>query len=175
LVRLGSRFWAIKLQQLALAHQTPAVRPTGRPHTENGPPLGRPFLKDAPKMEGNISTVLIVDNDSAFRKLLRTLLEQGGDFAFCVEAESGVEAMEKAKQLLPNLVILDFAMPGTNGLQLAHNLLAIMPELPIFMLTAELSFHIEKEALASGIIAVFSKFDDLQTLLANARAVCGIK
>lgn len=65
-------------------------------------------------------------------------------------------------------------MPDMDGLQLAHNLLAILPELPIFMLTAERSFQIEKAALSSGIIAVFSKFDDLEALLANARAVCGI-
>lgn len=122
-----------------------------------------------------MSTVLIVDDDSAFRKSLRALLEHDGDFASCVEAESGAEAMEKMKYLLPNLVILDFSMPGMNGLQLARNLMAVMPELPIFMLTAEHSLQLEKEALSMGIIAVFSKFDDLQTLLANARAVCGIK
>jgi two-component system response regulator EvgA len=125
-------------------------------------------------MEGNISTVLIVDDDSAFRKFLRTLFEHGG-FEFCAEATSGMEAIEKAKHLSPNLVILDFSMPGMDGLQLARNLWTIMPELTIFMLTADRSLHIEKEALSCGISAVFSKLDDLETLLTNARVVCGIK
>ena len=59
-----------------------------------------------------------------------------------------------------------------NGLQLARELKAREPALPIFMLTADYDVDIEKEALALGITAVFSKLDDLTTLVANARAVC---
>ena len=126
-------------------------------------------------MERNISTVLIVDNDDSFRKVLRTLLEQGGGFDLCVEARSGTEAIEKSGHLLPNLVILDFSLPGMNGLQLAQKLWEIMPRLPIFMLTADHNVRVEKEALSCGIDAVFSKAEDLETLLPNARAVCGIE
>jgi DNA-binding NarL/FixJ family response regulator len=66
-------------------------------------------------------------------------------------------------------------MPEMNGLQLARELKTIAPELPIFMLTAGNDTAIEKQALSCGIIAVFSKLDDLATLVANARAVCGIE
>jgi CheY-like chemotaxis protein len=126
-------------------------------------------------MQGNMSTVLIVDNDSSFRAVLRTLLEQGGGFDFCIEAGSGIEAIEKSSQLLPKLAILDFSLPDMNGLQLAHELRKIVSQLPIFMLTAEGDFHAEKEALSRGINAVFSKIEELETLVANARAVCGIE
>jgi CheY-like chemotaxis protein len=85
-------------------------------------------------MEGIMFTVLIVDNDSSFRKVLCTLLEQGG-FDSCIEARSGTEAIEKSRHLLPNLVILDFSLPGMNGLQLAQELREILPRLPIFMPT----------------------------------------
>jgi DNA-binding NarL/FixJ family response regulator len=122
-----------------------------------------------------ISTVLIVDDDSAFRTVLRTLFDHGSGFDAFVEAENGVEAIAKTKQLLPNLAVLDFAMPKMNGMQLARELKAIAPEMPIFMLTAEYDTDIEKEALSCGITAVFSKLDDLATLVANARAVCGMK
>jgi DNA-binding NarL/FixJ family response regulator len=122
-----------------------------------------------------ISTVLIVDDDSAFRTVLRTLFDHGSGFDAFVEAENGVEAITKTKQLLPNLAVLDFAMPEMNGMQLARELKAIAPEMPIFMLTAEYDTDIEKEALSCGITAVFSKLDDLATLVANARAVCGMK
>jgi hypothetical protein len=47
--------------------------------------------------------------------------------------------------------------------------------LPIFILTADCNLREEEEALSCGIDAVFSKLDDLEALLANARAVCGIK
>jgi CheY-like chemotaxis protein len=125
-------------------------------------------------MERNISTVLIVNNDDSFRKVLRTLFEQGG-FDLCVEARSGTEAIEKSGHLLPNLVILDFSLPEMNGIQLAQKLWEIMPRLPIFMLTADSNVRVEKEALSCGIDAVFFKAEDLETLLPNARAVCGIE
>jgi DNA-binding NarL/FixJ family response regulator len=119
--------------------------------------------------------VLIVDDDTAFRKVLYTLFDSGSGFDACVEAGNGAEAMAKAKQLLPTLAILDFSMPEMNGLQLARNLKTIVPELPIFMVTADYDADIEKEALSCGITAVFSKLDDLATVVANARAVCGIE
>ena len=56
----------------------------------------------------------------------------------------------------------------------AGQLKAIAPELPIFMMIEEVNMNVEKEALSRGITAVFSKLDDLATLVANARAVCGI-
>jgi DNA-binding NarL/FixJ family response regulator len=118
--------------------------------------------------------VLIVDGDSGFRKFLNTLFKTGGGFDTCVEAQNGVEAIAKTKKLLPRLAILDFSMPEMNGLELARKLKAIAPELPIFMMTAENDMNMEKEALSCGITAVFSKLDDLGTLVANARAVCGI-
>ena len=119
--------------------------------------------------------VLIVGDDNTFRKQLRTLFDQSSGFGACVEARNGVEASNKTKRLLPNLAVLDFSLPDMNGLQLAQNLKAIKPELPIFMLTTDYSVNTEKKALSCGITAVFSKFDDLATLVANARTVCGIE
>ncbi len=114
-------------------------------------------------------------NDDSLRAFLRTLLEQGGGFDFCIEASGGTEAIDKARRLSPHLAILDCSLPEMNGLQLAQQLWEIMPRLPIFMLTAERNIQVEKEALSFGINAVFSKLGDLGTLPANARAVCGIE
>jgi DNA-binding NarL/FixJ family response regulator len=122
-----------------------------------------------------MSTVLIVDNDDSLRSVLRALLEQGGGFEFCIEAASSTEAIDKVRRLSPQLAILEFSLLEMNGLQLAQKLREIMPRLPIFMLTADHNIHVEKEALSFGIDAVFSKLDDLETLPANARAVCGIE
>ena len=92
-----------------------------------------------------------------------------------MEAANGVEALAITKTLSPNLVILDFLLPDMSGLPLAQQLKAIARELPIFILTTNYSMNIEKSALSCGITAVFSKVDDLATLAANARAVCGIE
>jgi DNA-binding NarL/FixJ family response regulator len=122
-----------------------------------------------------MSTILIVDGDNAFRKFLHTIFDQGSGFDACVEAGNGADAIAKTKQLLPNLAILDFSLPDMTGLHLARELKALAPKLPIFMLTAGSDVDIEREALSCGITAVFSKLDDLTTLVANARAVCGIQ
>ena len=120
-------------------------------------------------------TVLIVDDDDAMRKVLHTIFKHGSGFDACVEAGNGFEAIARVQESLPNLAVLDFSMPEMNGLQLARELKTIAPELPIFMLTAGNDTAIEKEALDCGITAVFSKLDDLATLVANARAICGIE
>jgi len=122
-----------------------------------------------------MSTVLIVDDDNAIRKLLHALFDQGSGFDACVEAENGFEAIAETKHLLPSLADLDLSMPEMDGLQLAQELKAIAPKLPIFMLTAEYDAEIEKEALSCGITAVFSKVDEMATLVANARAICGME
>ena len=119
--------------------------------------------------------VLIVDDDHAFRTALRTLFEEGSGFDNCMEAANASEALDKTKQLSPNLAVVDFSMPEMNGLQLARELKAREPALPIFVLTADYDVDIEKEALALGITAVFSKLGDLKTLVANARVVCGLE
>jgi CheY-like chemotaxis protein len=127
------------------------------------------------RSEQNMPVVLIVDDDHAFRAVVRALFESGSGFDACVGAGDGAEALEKAKQVSPSLAVLDFSMPEMNGLELARELKAIAPKLPIFLLTADCDADLEKEALSCGITAVFSKLDDLATLVDNARAVCGIE
>jgi DNA-binding NarL/FixJ family response regulator len=120
-------------------------------------------------------TVLIVEDDVAFRKQLVEVFDHGNGFGALAEAGNGVEALDKTKCLSPNLAILDHALPDVGGIQLAQELMEITPGLRVFMLTADYSMKTEKKALSCGITAVFSKLDDLASVVANARAVCGIE
>src|ERR1700676_1775123 len=122
-----------------------------------------------------LPTVLIISDDTAFRKQLHALFDHGSGFEACVEAQNGVEALDKAKSLSPSLVVLDFLFTDMSGLELAEKLRANILGSPILMLTTDYSVDIEKTALSCGVSAVFSKLGDLRTLVANARAVCGIK
>jgi two-component system, NarL family, response regulator DesR len=122
-----------------------------------------------------MSTVLVVSGDTGFRKQLRALFNHDNGFEAFVEAGNAVEAMAKAKRRSPNLAVLDFSSKDKSGLQLAQRLKASKPDLPIFLVTTDYSVYTEKKALSCGITAVFSKLDDLATLLANARAACGIE
>src|SRR6266404_5116735 len=76
--------------------------------------------------------VLIVNDDSAFQKQLRTAFGQGSGFDACIEARKGAEALAKTKLRSPDLVILDFSLPDMSGLQLAEELKAITAELLFF-------------------------------------------
>ena len=96
-----------------------------------------------------LRTVLIVGDDNTLRKL-RTLFDNGSGFDACVEAQTGVEALDKAKSLSPNLVVLDLLLPDMSGLELAEKLKANILGLPILMLTTDYSVNIEKTALSLG-------------------------
>jgi DNA-binding NarL/FixJ family response regulator len=115
------------------------------------------------------SSILIVDDHEAIRRQLRSLFNAHREFTICGEAVHGVDAIEKARQLSPDLIILDLAMPEMNGLEAASALKYILPAVPIFLLTVHYSRELELAAIGSGVSAVFSKHDDLDALVRRAR------
>ena len=76
-------------------------------------------------------------------------------------------ALKMAKELTPDLIVLDLSMPGMNGFQLARQLKAISPALPLLMFTSFKTPQLEKDALASGCNAVVSKSEHQQLLFDN--------
>ena len=114
-------------------------------------------------------SILVVDDHEVIRRQLRLLFSSYPEFTVCGEAVHGVDAIEKAQQLSPDLIILDLSMPEMNGLEAASAIRYIMPEVPLFLLTAHYNRELELTAFGSGICAVFSKHDDLDSLVARAR------
>lgn len=115
-------------------------------------------------------SILVVDDHEVIRRQLRSLFDSDPEFTVCGEAVHGVDAIEKAQQLSPDLIILDLSMPEMNGLEAASALRYIMPDVPLFLLTAHYSRELELTAFASGVCAVFSKHNDLDSLLARAKS-----
>lgn len=111
--------------------------------------------------------VLLIDDGDAVRDVIRIFLEKRG-LVVCGEAADGVDAIEKAKALRPDLIILDLAMPRMNGMEAASILSRIMPGVPIILLTIYGDFMGASLAAASGIKAVISKTDGLDKLAACA-------
>jgi two-component system nitrate/nitrite response regulator NarL len=120
-------------------------------------------------------SVLIVDDHEAFRRTLRLRLESLPEFTVCGEAADGVEAIEKAQQLSPDLVILDFAMPEMNGLETATTLKCMMPSVRLFLLTVHSTREIELAARDAGVSGVFSKYDNLTALFRRLVIDCILK
>lgn len=116
-------------------------------------------------------TVLIVDDQAVVRAVVRDLFESHSGFEVCGEAENGADAIAKARELKPDLIILDFSMPLMNGLEAAKALRQILPDVPVFLLTAHHTGATEVAASDVGIRAVFSKYQGLEALITQARAV----
>src|ERR1700688_893408 len=80
-------------------------------------------------------SILVVDDSDITRKITRLFLEIQIDFEVCGEAVDGVDAIEKAKELKPDLILLDLAMPRMNGAAAASVLKRMMPKVPIILFT----------------------------------------
>ena len=118
-----------------------------------------------------VKSVLIVDDNSCVRSALCELLAREGDFDVCGEAENGREAIERARQLSPDLIVTDLSMPVMDGLEEARLLKQLMPAVPVIIYTAHNDPFIEKEARSAGASAVISKSEAVTTLIAKARSL----
>jgi len=82
-----------------------------------------------------IRTVLIVDDSHFERSVIRSAVQAHTRFRVCGEASDGAEAIKKAMELQPDLVIMDLSMPQMNGVEAAMVLRKTMPKVPIVLFT----------------------------------------
>ena len=104
-----------------------------------------------PWQENTSVRILVVDDSQLMRRCLRTLLEQQDTWKVCCEASNGKEAIERAKQDAPDVIVLDFQMPEMNGLDAAKEIRRQSPEVPILMVTLHMSPQLEDQAKRVGI------------------------
>jgi len=102
-------------------------------------------------------TILIVDDSAVIRRLVRTTIERNSNWNICGEAENGAVAVEKVKELCPDVVILDLQMPVMDGMAAARQIALIAPKTEMLMFTMHNSEQVAKAARASGIKTVISK------------------
>jgi DNA-binding NarL/FixJ family response regulator len=114
--------------------------------------------------------VLLVDDSAPIRQSLRRAFEQAG-WRVCGEAGNGREAIAKAGDLHPQVVVLDLAMPEMNGITAARILKRTLPELPLILFTMYGDVFDADEANSVGISAVFSKTEPVAPLLEKARSL----
>src|SRR5260370_26656631 len=115
--------------------------------------------------------VLIVDDNAFVRKALCETFRREPDLDVCGEAENGRDAIEKAQQLRPDLIVLDFSMPVMNGLDAARVLRRLMPRVPLIMYSAFGDRYAEQQARLIGISSLVSKSEPVATLIGKARSL----
>ena len=118
-----------------------------------------------------LKSVLIADDNEFIRQALCHLFASQEDFEVCGDAENGMEAIEMAQVLHPDLILLDLSMPVMNGVEAACELKRLMPLVPIIVFSEYGDVFSEREARSTGISAVVSKTEHLTVLLDKARAV----
>lgn len=119
-------------------------------------------------------SVLLIDDHTLFRSGIHSLLQRYPDFSVVGEAADGVEGIKRAKQLQPDVVLLDLNMPGISGLETLQLLLQDRPDVVVIMLTVSEDAEDLATALQSGARGYLIKNIDADYLVrAIRRAAAG--
>ncbi|MFZ1916848.1 MAG: response regulator transcription factor [Terriglobales bacterium] len=115
--------------------------------------------------------ILLADDHEIVRKGLCALLRAQPDWEVCGEASNGREAVEKATQLQPEVIILDIGMPSLNGLEATRQILKASPQVKILILTLHDSDQVVQEVLNAGARGFLLKSDAARDLVAAVDAL----
>ena len=118
-----------------------------------------------------VKSVLIANDQESIRRALCRLFAAQDDFDVCGDAENGLEAIEMAQLLNPDLILLGLSMPMMTGVEAACELKRLMPMVPIIVFSEYDDAFLEREARATGISALISETERLSMLLDKARSV----
>jgi DNA-binding NarL/FixJ family response regulator len=101
--------------------------------------------------------ILVVDDNATVREGIRLLLQNHADWEVCGEAADGIEAIEKYRQLRPDLLVVDVSMPQMNGLDASREILKLSPKILILLYTSYLTAQLVDVAHNAGIRGTVSK------------------
>src|ERR1700730_18711255 len=117
--------------------------------------------------------ILVADDSESIRMVIRTFLEGHEGFEVCGEAVDGADAIEKAKELKPDLIILDLAMPRMNGAAAASVLKRRMPKIPIILFTMYDELMSETFSSAVQVDLVLSKPNGFHEMVTHRQELLG--
>ncbi|MFI5070959.1 MAG: response regulator, partial [Terriglobales bacterium] len=118
-----------------------------------------------------IFRILIADDHEVVRRGLVALLQGQTDWQVCGEAVDGREAVDKAQQLKPDVIILDIGMPSLNGLEATRQILKTNPHARVLILTLHDSDQVVRDVLNAGARGFLLKSDAARDLVAAVEAL----
>lgn len=121
-----------------------------------------------------IRVVLIEDND-VFRQALELLLELRGDIEIVASAEHGEQAVELCKSHEPDVILLDYRLPGLDGVQVARLVREECPDVAVVVLTAAAQEREIEALLEQGAVACVGKDEPLDTIIAAIRRAAAVE
>jgi DNA-binding NarL/FixJ family response regulator len=126
---------------------------------------------DSDERVTSVRKVLICDDNPNIRYLLKSYVESRTPYNVCGEAAHGVEAIEKAKQLQPDLILLDLSMPIMTGAEAAVILKRTVPRMKIILFSMHLDNISQSLGTAIGVDLTLSKSDGLGKLADHIQAL----
>ncbi len=115
--------------------------------------------------------VLIADDHEVMRMGIRNLLQLQSGWTVCAEASNGQEAVEKAQQFQPDVIIMDITMPVMNGLDAAHQITKTHPQIPVILFSMHVSDDIYRHMKIDGVRGAVAKADAARDLARAVEAV----
>lgn len=119
--------------------------------------------------------ILIADDHDIVRRGIRSLIEARPEWKVCDEAHSGREAVAKAEERKPDIVILDVSMPELNGLEAARRIKKVSPNSEILILSVHYSDQLIKEILDAGVRGFVVKSDSDRDLVVAVESLADHK
>jgi DNA-binding NarL/FixJ family response regulator len=119
----------------------------------------------------NAFRILIADDHEIVRHGIRALIENHPGWEVCGEAVDGRDAVQKARELRPDLALLDVGMPNLNGLDAARRILDIAPQTRVLILTMHESEQVVREVLEVGARGFLLKSDAARDLVSAVQAL----
>ena len=123
-------------------------------------------------METPTVRVFIVDDYEPFRQFVRSVLGRRPNLQVIGEASDGLEAVRKAEELQPDLMVLDIGLPTLNGIEVARRIRKLCPKCKILFMSQEASVDVAQEAFRLGAMGYVVKSHAGSELLASVEAVC---
>ena len=122
-------------------------------------------------METSSCRVLVVEDFEPFRRLICSMLRERPEFQIIEEVADGLEAVQKAEELQPDLIILDIGLPSLNGMDAARRICKLSPKSKILFMSQESSADVVQEALVLGALGYVVKAHAGRELPAAVEAV----
>jgi DNA-binding NarL/FixJ family response regulator len=114
--------------------------------------------------------VLVVEDFEPFRRFIHTTLQES-ELQIIAEVSDGLEAVSKAEELQPDLILLDIGLPRLNGIEAARRIRTLSPQSKIIFVTQQSSADVIEEAMNSGALGYVVKTQAGSDLLAAVEAV----
>jgi DNA-binding NarL/FixJ family response regulator len=127
----------------------------------------------APKDRAPTVRVLVVEDYAPFLQYIVSILARTDDLRVICEASDGLEAVHRAEELKPDLILLDIGLPTLNGIEAARQIRQLCPESKIIFVSQESDADIVQEALSFGALGYVVKTKAGVELLTAIKAVCG--